>query len=94
MRYMKPIVIALKGRLMDGQENPQSCYAGDSPGGFGVCGAGAGGYGWAGICQTGHSAGGDPSETLCLAGGSTEFCDAGAGGAEFGDDCTVGPSNA
>ena len=93
MRYTKPIAMDLKGRMVVGQQDPLSCYSGDSPGGFSVCGVGTGGDGWAGMCITGYGAAGDPFETLCFAGGTAQFCDAGAGGIEFGDDCTAGPSN-
>ena len=93
MRYEKPIVMDLKARLVAGQVDPLSCYSGDMPGGFNVCGVGTGGDGWAGMCITGYGAAGDPFETLCFAGGTAQFCDAGAGGTEWGDDCTAGPSN-
>ena len=92
MHYEKPIIMDLNNRKVNGK-HPDSCYQGDTPGGFGVCGVGSAGSAGVGACQTGYGALGDPFETLCLAGNIAQFCDMGAGGTEYGDNCTAGPSN-
>ena len=94
MRYTKPIAMDLNARMVAGQVDPLSCYSGDEPGGYMYCDVGTGGGQFANPCATGHGALGDPGNpVVCLAGGAASWCDAGAGGTEPDDDCTVGPSN-
>jgi hypothetical protein len=92
MRYEKPIVIDLSQRARTVSGEPNSCYAGTTPGeDFYLCETGGVPYTPAQSCGVGPAPG-TGSSTMCISGVSVlSLCESGAGG--FKDNyCTVGPS--